>query len=197
MRSNLTAQNPQAHQTEVDSTAISEALIHAKEAAESANRAKDDFIASLSHELRSPLNPVLLLASEYARSPGLPAQMREDFQVILQNVRLQARLIDDLLDLTRIERGGVSISTRMLDLKCVLQEVQESLRSEADEKHIHLTLDVPAEVVSAWYVPIDNLPDLVKFQTISPVVSGKSRVTVTVQANQDALIRILLLAEID
>ncbi|MEI6546488.1 MAG: hypothetical protein WCN85_05660 [Burkholderiales bacterium] len=59
------------------------------------------------------------------------------------------------------------------------------------------TLDVPAEVVSAWYVPIDNLPDLVKFQTISPVVSGKSRVTVTVQANQDALIRILLLAEID
>ena len=144
MRSNPTAQNPQADKTEVGSTSISEALIHAKEAAESANRAKDDFIASLSHELRSPLNPVLLLASEYARSPGLPAQMREDFQVILQNVRLQARLIDDLLDLTRIERGGVSISTRMLDLKCVLQEVQESLRSEADEKHIHLTLDVPA-----------------------------------------------------
>ena len=78
MRSNLSAQNPQAHQIEVDSTAISEALIHAKEAAESANRAKDDFIASLSHELRSPLNPVLLLASEYARSPGLPAQMREE-----------------------------------------------------------------------------------------------------------------------
>jgi CheY-like chemotaxis protein/two-component sensor histidine kinase len=70
--------------------------------------------------------------------------MREDFKVILQNVRLQARLIDDLLDLTRIERGGISISTRMLDLKSVLREVQESLRSEADEKHIHLTLDVPA-----------------------------------------------------
>jgi len=59
------------------------------------------------------------------------------------------------------------------------------------------TLDVPAEVVAAWYVPIDNLPDLVKFQTIAPVVSGKSRVSVTVQANQDALIRILVLAELD
>jgi hypothetical protein len=59
------------------------------------------------------------------------------------------------------------------------------------------TLDVPAEVVSAWYVPIDNLPDLVKFQTIAPVVSGKSRVAITVRANQDALIRILVLAEID
>jgi len=46
-------------------------------------------------------------------------------------------------------------------------------------------------------VPIDTLPDLVKFQTIAPVVSGKSRVSVTVQANQDALIRILVLAELD
>jgi signal transduction histidine kinase/CheY-like chemotaxis protein len=144
MRFPPTAQSPKPHQTESGSAAVPKALIHAKEAAESANRAKDDFIASLSHELRSPLNPVLLLASEYARSAGLPAQMREDFQIILQNVRLQARLIDDLLDLTRIERGGISISTRMLDLKCVLREVQESLRSEADEKHIQLALDVPA-----------------------------------------------------
>lgn len=121
-----------------------EALRHAKEAAEAANRAKDDFIASLSHELRSPLNPVLLLASEYARSPGLPAQMREDFQIILKNVRLQARLIDDLLDLTRIERGGISISARMLDLGVVLREVCESLRSEAEEKHLTIALDLPA-----------------------------------------------------
>jgi signal transduction histidine kinase/CheY-like chemotaxis protein len=147
VHSTPTAQNPQFQGNEFGNT-IPEALIHAKEAAESANRAKDDFIASLSHELRSPLNPVLLLASEYARSAGLPAQMREDFQVILQNVRLQARLIDDLLDLTRIERGGISISSRMLDLKSVLREVQESLRSEADEKHIYLALNVPAGLCS-------------------------------------------------
>ena len=125
------------------SAASTEGLRHAKEAAEAANRAKDDFIASLSHELRSPLNPVLLLASEYARSPGLPAQMREDFQIILKNVRLQARLIDDLLDLTRIERGGISISARMLALGVVLREVCESLRSEAEEKHLTIELDLP------------------------------------------------------
>ena len=130
------------------STSITEALRHAKEAAEAANRAKDDFIASLSHELRSPLNPVLLLASEYARSQGLPAQMREDFQVILKNVRLQARLIDDLLDLTRIERGGLSISARVLHLDTVLREVYESLRSEAAEKHIQITLDLPTRCYS-------------------------------------------------
>jgi CheY-like chemotaxis protein/two-component sensor histidine kinase len=120
-------------------------LRHAKEAAEAANRAKDDFIASLSHELRSPLNPVLLLASEYARSPGLPAQMREDFQIILKNVRLQARLIDDLLDLTRIERGGISISARVLDLAVVLKEICESLKGEAEEKHIIIELHLPEQ----------------------------------------------------
>ena len=134
---------PTTKPLEVTSVSTTEALRHAKEAAEAANRAKDDFIASLSHELRSPLNPVLLLASEYARSPGLPPQMREDFQIILKNVRLQARLIDDLLDLTRIERGGISISARMLDLAVVLREVCESLRGEAEEKHLRIELDLP------------------------------------------------------
>ena len=86
-------------------------------------RSKDDFLAAVSHELRSPLNPVLLLASEYARSSELPQRLREDFQIILHNVRLQARLIDDLLDLNRIQRGGLSISARRLHLKTVLEEV--------------------------------------------------------------------------
>jgi hypothetical protein len=58
-------------------------------------------------------------------------------------------------------------------------------------------LDVPAKVVATWYMPVDNLPDLVKFQTIAPSVVGDSRVAVTVKANQEALIRILVLAEID
>jgi CheY-like chemotaxis protein len=69
--------------------------------------------------------------------------MREDFQIILNNVRLQARLIDDLLDLTRIERGGISISARMLDLGVVLEEVCESLKSEAEERHLTIKLDLP------------------------------------------------------
>ncbi len=77
----------------------------AREAAEAANRAKDDFLAALSHELRTPLNPVLLLASEAARNTDLPPGIRTDFDTIRKNIELEARLIDDLLDLTRITHG--------------------------------------------------------------------------------------------
>lgn len=125
--------------------AIADALTEAKEAAESANRAKDEFLAALSHELRSPLNPVLLLASEYARSSGLPQRLREDFQIILHNVRLQARLIDDLLDLHRIERGGLSISARRLSPRGVLEEVCKGMQGEAQEREVSLVLECPRE----------------------------------------------------
>ena len=67
-----------------------------------ANRAKDEFLAALSHELRTPLNPVLLLASESANDLDLPELIRDRFNTIAKNVGLEARLIDDLLDLTRI-----------------------------------------------------------------------------------------------
>jgi hypothetical protein len=58
-------------------------------------------------------------------------------------------------------------------------------------------IETPAKVVATWYLPIDNLPDLVKFQTISPTVSGDNRVTLTIKPVQTALLRILVFAEID
>ena len=125
------------------SQSIADALKEAKETAESANRAKDEFLAALSHELRSPLNPVLLLASEYARSTDLPLRLREDFQIILKNVRLQARLIDDLLDLNRIQRGGISISARRLNLKTVLSDACEGIQSEAQERDVRIQVECP------------------------------------------------------
>jgi CheY-like chemotaxis protein len=86
---------------------------------------------------------VLLLASEHARSSDLPQRLREDFQIILHNVRLQARLIDDLLDLNRIQRGGLSISARRLNLRSVLEEVCKGLQSEAQERAVTLALECP------------------------------------------------------
>src|SRR5437868_2702079 len=76
-----------------------------KIAAEKASKAKDDFLAALSHELRTPLTPALAAASYLEDNAKLLPEFVEDVQVIRRNVQLQARLIDDLLDLTRVTRG--------------------------------------------------------------------------------------------
>jgi CheY-like chemotaxis protein len=109
-----------------------------------ASKAKDDFLAALSHELRTPLNPVLLLATEASNDPRLPAEVRADFETIAKNVSLEARLIDDLLDLTRIERGKLSIEMRPSDVHASLNDALAMVRDEIDDKRISLTLKLDA-----------------------------------------------------
>jgi PAS domain S-box-containing protein len=110
-----------------------------------ASNAKDDFLAALSHELRTPLNPVLLLASEAAEDPELPAAVRAQFATVRNNVELEARLIDDLLDLTRITRGKLSLNQQPLDVHEVLQQAIGVVRTDAATKKITLALDFRAE----------------------------------------------------
>ncbi len=76
---------------------------------EAAGRAKDNFLAALSHELRTPLTPVLALVSALRVDARLPEDVRQDLAIIHRNVSLEARLIDDLLDLTRIARGKLEL----------------------------------------------------------------------------------------
>ncbi len=109
-------------------------LLSARDAALEAARAKDNFLAALSHELRTPLNPVLLIASEAANDPELPERVREDFETIARNATLEARLIDDLLDLTRITHGKMSLDKRVIDLHAVLADAMETVSSELREK---------------------------------------------------------------
>jgi PAS domain S-box-containing protein len=116
-------------------------LREAKEAAERASRSKDDFLAALSHELRTPLNPVLLIASDAATDAKLPEKTRADFEMIRRNVELEARLIDDLLDLTRIVRGKLLLEKRPLDVRAVLQDAVAIVQPDAELKKIGLTLD--------------------------------------------------------
>lgn len=109
-------------------------LERAHNEAVAASRAKDDFLAALSHELRTPLNPVLLLASDAANNSELPAETRADFEVIRRNVELEARLIDDLLDLTRITRGKLSLEKRPLDVRAILRDTIAIVQAEAEIK---------------------------------------------------------------
>jgi PAS domain S-box-containing protein len=136
-----------------------QALIQAKEIAETASRSKDDFLAALSHELRTPLNPVLLIASDAANDLQLPEKTRADFGMIRRNVELEARLIDDLLDLTRITRGKLSLEKRPLDVRAVLQDAIAIVRADAETKKISLTLDLGTDQIMV-------LGDAVRLQQI-------------------------------
>jgi signal transduction histidine kinase len=113
----------------------------ARDAAEDANQAKDDFLAALSHELRTPLNPVLLLATEAAENDNVPAEVRADFDTIAKNVMLEARLIDDLLDLTRITRGKLTLDFQRVPLHGVIRDAVANVEREMKEKELSLSLD--------------------------------------------------------
>lgn len=98
-----------------------EELERAHREAQAANEAKDRFLATLSHELRTPLTPVLLRVAALARSPGLPEALRADLRMIQRNVELEAKLIDDLLDLTRVSRGKLSLHLEAVDVHALLE----------------------------------------------------------------------------
>jgi PAS domain S-box-containing protein len=117
-------------------------LERARDDALAASRAKDDFLAALSHELRTPLNPVLLLASESAEDQSLPERVRADFATIRKNVELEARLIDDLLDLTRITRGKLLLEMRPHDVHSIVRDAIATVQAEVNRKAIDLKIDL-------------------------------------------------------
>ncbi len=120
------------------------ALREAKEAAEVANRAKDRFLAVLSHELRTPLTPVLMTAAAHRLDERIPPEIRSEFGMIERNIALEARLIDDLLDLTRIVNGKLTLRAEPCDVHSLLGLVVEMVRSDALEKQIAIQLELGA-----------------------------------------------------
>jgi two-component system CheB/CheR fusion protein len=112
---------------------------------QAANRAKDDFLAALSHELRTPLNPVLLLASDSAIDPELSPQVRANFDTIRKNIELEARLIDDLLDLTRVTHGKLRFNQSELDVHEILKDAISNVLNEIEHKLIILKPGLRAE----------------------------------------------------
>jgi PAS domain S-box-containing protein len=117
----------------------------ARHAAEEANRAKDRFLAMLSHELRTPLTPVLAGARVLELIPELPEQARSCVVMIRRNVELEARLIDDLLDLTRVANGKLRLSLETVDVHEVIDSVLELFRSEIQVKQQDVHVDKTAQ----------------------------------------------------
>ena len=122
----------------------------AHDAAEAANRAKDQFLAALSHELRTPLTPVLVLAAEMEQSPDLAEAVRHDFAMIRKNVELEARIIDDLLDLTRITHGKLALRFEPVEVHGLIEHALAILCSDRVAKDItvEVALDAAAHHAS-------------------------------------------------
>jgi PAS domain S-box-containing protein len=113
------------HEAEEEHARLLARESEARAEAEAANRAKDRFLAALSHELRTPLTPVLATTSSLAGDESLPARVRRQLDVIRRNVELEARLIDDLLDLTRIARGKLDLRMEVTDVRKVIEHTIE------------------------------------------------------------------------
>jgi PAS domain S-box-containing protein len=117
-----------------------------KIAAEKASKAKDDFLAALSHELRTPLTPALAAAAYLAdNSAKFPSEFAEDVKIIKRNVQLQARLIDDLLDLTRIARGKLQLHLEPFDANVLVRDAVEIARSAILAKKLNVSTELTAK----------------------------------------------------
>ncbi len=121
-----------------------EAVRAAKEAAESANTTKDRFLATLSHELRTPLTPVLMTLEKLELDPKLPAGLREDVAMMKLNIELEAKLIDDLLDLNRIISGKPALTIAPVDLNATIRNACELCGPCLRERGLSLETDLDA-----------------------------------------------------
>ncbi len=158
------------------------ALEQARDTAVAASRAKDEFLAALSHELRTPLNPVLLLASDSARDATLPEDVRATFEMIEKHVLQEARLIDDLLDVTRIGSGKLNLHLDSQELDKLVQESIEIIRPRALEKQQQIEVNlvtlgarVRGDAVRLHQVFTNLLGNAVKFTPRGGRISVSSR----------------------
>lgn len=158
----------------------------AKEAAEAANKAKSTFLANMSHELRSPLNAVIGFAQVMIRSKTLSPENQEDVAIILRSGEHLLALINQVLDLSKIEAGRTTLYENNFDLYRLLDDLEDMFALKAQEKGLRLMFDRDAEVphyictdeVKLRQVLINLLNNAIKFTSeggVSVQVKGGRR----------------------
>ena len=113
----------------------------------SANTAKDQFLALLSHELRNPLSPVIAMVGQLEAANPRSPKLREALEVIRRNVELEARLIDDLLDVTRIAKGKLQLTFEVADVHEILRRAYEICREDMARKWIEPRFELNAKEI--------------------------------------------------
>ncbi len=128
-----------------------EKALHEKNAElENANLAKDRFLASMSHELRTPLNAIIgFTGTLLMKLPGpLTSEQEHQLQIVDSSARHLLSLINDILDVAKIESGKVSISPEPVSIREIVNEVEEALRAMAQEKRLRFAIELPKHDVS-------------------------------------------------
>jgi signal transduction histidine kinase len=116
----------------------------ARAEAEAANSAKDRFLAMLSHELRMPLTPILFSASMLSKDEQLPAYARKDLESIAHNVQVEARLIDDLLDVARVSQGKLSLTLDSADIRLLIDSALSICAEDLSAKNLTVHRELEA-----------------------------------------------------
>lgn len=157
-------------------------LREAKESAELANQSKDRFLAVLSHELRTPLTPVLLAVTALEHDPGLTPEAREDLVMIKRNIELETKLIDDLLDLSRITSGKLTLDIEAVDLNEIVRQVCSICAPQLHEQGVFLEAELDEDVgmVSADSARLQQVlwnvvKNAIKFTPVNGVIQMTTR----------------------
>jgi PAS domain S-box-containing protein len=147
-----------------------EAERKARADAEQANQVKDEFLAVLSHELRSPLNPILGWSKLLQTKHHDPVTLTRGLQTIERNAKLQTQLIEDLLDVSRILRGKLSLEMIPVDLKPTIEAAIETVRLTAEARAIELKFEVSQSAAPQRRSATDSsTPPLIPSSTPSPI----------------------------